>query len=587
MSPGKLFSVKVGVCAHRDIKVATHGKLWALRECPNIDISPIIQDGDALICRSRNRVATHFLKNTDAEFLFFLDDDIVIGTLEATTMMAEAYHNNYEILGAAYPIKSQTKPTMAIMTKDKQGSIQFGKNGSIISVDCVSTGCMLIHRSVLEKMVLQGAVHFCKQGYYTFFQHREALIGNEWDDMSEDWFFPLSPSTEILDAEFNWKPIHSFNVGDCVWGGDENRTSSYGGRKFRVGQVTNMIWSKQQAWRIVTEDQEFITTANHQWLVKKETTDWEWGRTDAISPGDFMSYAIPYSKNANVFDDDFSVGYLRGVWDGDGTIYNGKQQKYARLEMTDIQAIDRVESYFNKFRIEYHRPLKQRYLKNINWKPLNTINVARKTALSKFKQVIGASYNSESYKRGYLSGIFDAEGSCGTSNRLQIANTNQNILDRSYGYSKDIGIEFQRHSDRLVAWKTRNSFDFAMKTKPSIKRKFILDDRRINYSPSKVMSVEKLGDVRDFVCLTTTTGTFFAKGFYSHNCRNAQRLGISVWLDTRPKVIHIGAFQYDWNYMMMNNKFYKEHEDIVFNYDLNMATLPPGETGELTDRRGT
>lgn len=185
----KPFSVKVGVCAHRDIKVATHGKLWALRECPNIDISPIIQDGDALICRSRNRVATHFLKNTTADYLFFLDDDIVIETMDATRMMWDAFTSKFQVLGAAYPIKSQEKPTMAIMTKDKVGSIPFGTNGAILEVDCVSTGCMLIDRKVLEEMVLKEVVHFCKQGYYTFFQHREEFIDGAWDDQSEDWFF--------------------------------------------------------------------------------------------------------------------------------------------------------------------------------------------------------------------------------------------------------------------------------------------------------------------------------------------------------------------------------------------------------------
>lgn len=210
-----MFSVSVGVCSYTGMKVKTHGILWALRECPNIRIKPIVQDGDALISRSRNRVATHFLNNTTDDYLFFLDDDIVIDTFDATRMMQEAFANKYPILGAAYPVKDQEKPTLAIMTKDKKGSLKFGSGGGITQVDCVSTGCMLIDRRVLERMVKKETAHFCDQGYYTFFQHREMKINGKWDDCSEDWWF-CRKATELgmnvwLDTRPKLTHIGNFN----------------------------------------------------------------------------------------------------------------------------------------------------------------------------------------------------------------------------------------------------------------------------------------------------------------------------------------------------------------------------------------
>jgi len=181
--------VVVGVCVHRDIKMRTWRTLSLLKDCPNIKVTVAMQEGDALISRSRNKLATKFLKETTADYLMFIDDDIEIDPYDATRMMQEAYAYKYPILGAAYPVKDQENPTLAIMTKDKQGRIKFGKEGSVIQVDCVSTGCMLIDRRTLERMVKKEAAHFCDQGYYTFFQHREMKINGKWDDCSEDWFF--------------------------------------------------------------------------------------------------------------------------------------------------------------------------------------------------------------------------------------------------------------------------------------------------------------------------------------------------------------------------------------------------------------
>ena len=181
--------VTVGCCVHRDIKMRTWRTLQLLKDCPNIPITVAFQEGDALISRSRNKLATKFLKDTQDDYLFFIDDDIEIEPYDATRMMQEAFAYKYPILGAAYPVKDQERPTLAIMTKEKKGSIKFGKSGGVIPVDCVSTGCMLIDRRTLERMVKKETAHLCDQGYYTFFQHREMEIDGKWDDCSEDWWF--------------------------------------------------------------------------------------------------------------------------------------------------------------------------------------------------------------------------------------------------------------------------------------------------------------------------------------------------------------------------------------------------------------
>ena len=183
------FGVSVGVCVHRNITMGAWKTLWSLAKCPNPKVNPLIQEGDALISRSRNKVATHFLQNTQDEMLMFLDDDIEISSIDATRMLWEVHTNRWPILGGLYALKDPEKGGFAFKAKDFEGEFEVGDQGSVIPAKSVSSGCMIIRREVFEKMVKSEKAHWCKQGYYTFFQHREMLVDGEWDDMSEDWYF--------------------------------------------------------------------------------------------------------------------------------------------------------------------------------------------------------------------------------------------------------------------------------------------------------------------------------------------------------------------------------------------------------------
>jgi hypothetical protein len=185
-----------------------------MRDCPNPKVNPVIQEGDALISRSRNKVATHFIKNTTDEMLCFLDDDVEINPKDLQNMMLEVHKNKYPILGAAYALKDHVKGGMAFLPENNVGEIVFGEGGKVVPVKRVSTGCMIIRREVLETLIKKNVAPFCKQGYYSFFQHRPApllpssvfdslvsfvnnvislksdgTVVEEWDDLSEDWWF--------------------------------------------------------------------------------------------------------------------------------------------------------------------------------------------------------------------------------------------------------------------------------------------------------------------------------------------------------------------------------------------------------------
>ena len=186
------FSVKIGICAHRGIKLSVFQQLWEICKCPGIDISILPMDGDALISRSRSLVATYFLDKCKEDLLMFIDDDVTITPFDATKLMYLAYEKGLDIVGAGYVTKSKKNPGFAVRPLSMDGKMRFGKHGNLYSMRDVSTGCMVINRKVFKEMVETKAVHDCVHGekrYYPFFQHREVEVNGVWEDMSEDWFF--------------------------------------------------------------------------------------------------------------------------------------------------------------------------------------------------------------------------------------------------------------------------------------------------------------------------------------------------------------------------------------------------------------
>lgn len=185
------FSVTVAVCAHRQIQAQTYENLRALENCPDPNVTVRLVDGDALISRSRSRAATQFLKSTKDELLMFIDDDIVISPFDATKLMQEAHQLKLPIIGAAYVTKSKSNPGFAIRPLN-QDKLEFGINGQVHEMRSISTGCMIIHRDVLNKFINENIAPLCRHGntaYHPFFQHEKMLIDGVWEDMSEDWYF--------------------------------------------------------------------------------------------------------------------------------------------------------------------------------------------------------------------------------------------------------------------------------------------------------------------------------------------------------------------------------------------------------------
>ena len=186
----KVKNVLVAVCVHRGMDAFTFNSLKKLEFCsdPKITVYPVF--GEALLSKSRSRVATDFFRKKEFDVLFFIDDDIVFEPIDVAKI-SYLVRSGFDIVGGAYPMKNYVQPYLAVKPfKDK--SIKFGPDGGLQEVRMLATGFMAIGRHVFEKMVESETVPLCDKStlnYYPFFNPFYCEIEGEIRNLSEDYSF--------------------------------------------------------------------------------------------------------------------------------------------------------------------------------------------------------------------------------------------------------------------------------------------------------------------------------------------------------------------------------------------------------------
>lgn len=116
--------------------------------------------GSGLLSKMRNRVVKAFLENTDSDWLLMIDTDEQLN-IEVFDMLINTAHDKERpvvsgLVFAAFDAHKHPypKPVPAIFQDAPEGFLPLFKydRNSVFEIDACGTGCVLIHRSVLEKM---------------------------------------------------------------------------------------------------------------------------------------------------------------------------------------------------------------------------------------------------------------------------------------------------------------------------------------------------------------------------------------------------------------------------------------------------
>lgn len=113
----------------------------------------------SLIDIYRNMIVDQFLTQTDDDYLWFIDSDIVIDNTTLYSLVDTCEEFGFPLISGIYPTVDQfgmVHPSLWRLGEENGRTtmvqLKDVPNEPLVEVDGVGAGCLLIHRSLLEKM---------------------------------------------------------------------------------------------------------------------------------------------------------------------------------------------------------------------------------------------------------------------------------------------------------------------------------------------------------------------------------------------------------------------------------------------------
>jgi DNA repair photolyase len=357
---------------------------------------------------------------------------------------------------------------------------------------------------------------------------------NPYRGCSHACVYCVGPDTRILMADGRTVRIADIRVGDPIYG--TVREGAY--RRFRVTRVLDKWSSIKPAYAVTVEDgTELVASAEHRFLTArgwKHVLGAEQGplqrphltlNSKMIGPGGFAE--MPAVNH------EYRRGYLSGLIRGDGHIGSYSYARPGRttdavyrfrLALADTEALVRARKYLSSFEVGTTEFVFAKAGGNHR-----TMDAIRTQARGNVERIAGLTrwpiMPTLSWTKGFLAGIFDAEGSCG-GEALRIANTNQEILAWVGACMSRLGfkhvVERTSNANGMTYIRLRGGLPermrFFLSTDPATRKRSIEGAAVKTNAKLRVTSIRPLGKVMRMYDITTGTGDFIANGVISHNC---------------------------------------------------------------------
>ncbi len=376
-------------------------------------------------------------------------------------------------------------------------------------------------KSALSKVPVQSRVPF-------------SWTVNPYRGCSHSCSYCVQGSTPVLMADGRTRPIEGLRVGDEIIG--TVRRGRY--RRYVRTRVLDHWSTIKPVWVVKLEDgTRLLASGDHRYLTErgwKHVADWGGFRprrphltlnNSLMGTGHF---ADPPRET-----EDYKRGYLCGLIRGDGHLKSfdyarkdgSTQRMHAfRLALTDFEALRRARIYLESFGAATHEF--EFAAASGTHRAMNGIRSGARSTFERITDLIRFPYKpTKSWRKGFLAGIFDAEGSCSDSLRISncdgvLIHWTQESLDM-LGF--DTVVEDYDRPDKLRVVRIRGGLKerlrFFHATDPAITRKRSVEGIALKSDAKlRVVSIEPLGMELPLYDITTGTGDFIADGVVSHNC---------------------------------------------------------------------
>jgi DNA repair photolyase len=339
--------------------------------------------------------------------------------------------------------------------------------------------------------------------------------------------------TPILMADGRTKPLAQLSVGDQIVG-----TEIRGRDRRYVTTEVLAHWSTiKPAYRVVLEDDtELISSGDHRFLTNR-------GWKHVVGTGSGAGERPHLTTNNELLgtggfaspptlSSDYKRGYLCGIIRGDGHLQSRQYQRpngrtwahhSFRLALVDLEALRRARDFLLDGRVLTGESIFA--TGGGRGRAMVAIAAGSRAHVERIRQLTRWPLSpSDDWRKGFLAGIFDAEGTCGQA--LWITNTDRTILDWTRACLGRFGFDYVEEQANSKGLRTvrirgglRERLRFFHLTDPAITRKRTVQGMALKSDArTRVISIEPLGGSMRLYDITTGTGDFIANGVVSHNC---------------------------------------------------------------------
>ena len=349
----------------------------------------------------------------------------------------------------------------------------------------------------------------------------------------------LDPSTRVLMADWTSRPIKHLREGNVIVAFNEGSEGVGLNKVYEKATVERLWWSTKPAVRIETDDGGVIVASLDHKFLKPPRGWFKAGNARVLQT---RIRRVACAEPAEGMSDDYCAGYIAGATDGDGTMSEGEDGKqyrekqwYWRVAVSGRQTefIERLISCASHFGVR----LQKKVFNGGTGCEMIKVETRRGEDIRKLSSLWERS-NLE-FSKGYLAGIFDAEGHFGKSGgsiptSLRIANTDVALLNAIVEHGRRLGHEFRIenfHGSHCKTARLYGSLDeigrFLGETRPALSyKKEAPFGCRIEGRTPTVVSVKYLGE-QELVDIQTSKRTFIANGYLTHNCY-AERMAVRL-----------------------------------------------------------
>ncbi|HEX2193210.1 MAG TPA: radical SAM protein [Acidimicrobiales bacterium] len=337
---------------------------------------------------------------------------------------------------------------------------------------------------------------------------------NAYRGCSHACVYCTSGDTPVLLAEGRLRPIAELRIGDFVVG-----TERVGRYRRYVETPVLAHWSTvKPAFRVTLEDgATLVASGDHRFLTERGWKHVTGGGRGAdcgshLTPNNALLGIGPVPRGP-IANSAYQRGYLCGMVRGDGSLGN----------LVDLEPLTRARSYLQAASVPTTEFLFA--AATGSRQAVHAIRTQARAPVERIESLIEwPSQPCEDWSKGFLAGIYDAEGHLGEV--IRISNKDPEILAQVSGALARLRFRSvceQPRPNGVCAVRLlgglREVVRFILTVDPATTRKRKITGRAMKGTGARqVVSVEPLSLAIPMYDITTGTGDFIANGVVSHNC---------------------------------------------------------------------